>query len=510
MGVCTRNLTVSFPGVGTVVDRVSIEVQPGECLAIVGESGSGKSVFARSLVGLASEGGRPATVRADELRISGHDMRHARSKQWRNIRATQVGFVLQDALGSLDPLKTVATEVGEALRATSTPRKDIAPQVATALQRAGLEDAQAVVRRRSWELSGGMRQRALIAQAIITRPPILIVDEPTTALDSITAAAVLDTLSNLRRQGTAIVFITHDLAQAARIGTTVAVFDHGRVVETGPVARVLAHPNHVVTKRLVAAIPRGSKTTPTREGEPLLRARGLTRAYHGRKVVDDVDFTLRAHQVIGVVGASGSGKSTLARLVMGLENPDSGEVEFAGGTWVPGRERRRRPLRGHIRLVPQDPLGSFDPRLRVGEILRHASLGQGPTPEELLAMVHLDPQVAKRFPQALSGGMRQRVAIARALASSPRVLVLDEPVSALDATVQAAILELLAQLQRSYGLAMMFISHDLAVVRRIADEVMVMDRGRVVEHGAVEKVWHNPSHPVTTRMLQASLSLVGC
>src|SRR5690625_1420251 len=313
MAVRTRNLTLSFPGVGTVVDRVSIEVKAGECLAIVGESGSGKSVFARALVGLAGEGGLPATVRADELTINGHDLRRARPRAWRRIRGTQVGFVLQDALGSLDPLKTVAAEVGEALRATSTPRKEIASEVANALHRAGLDDVEAVGRRRSWALSGGMRQRALIAQAIITRPPVLIVDEPTTALDSITAGEVLETLRDLRRQGTAIVFITHDLAQAARIGTAVAVFDHGRVVESGPVDRVLTHPRHAVTQRLVAAIPRGSKPTGAGPGEVLLRACGLTRSYHGRRVVDDADLTLRANQVVGVVGASGSGKSTLAR-----------------------------------------------------------------------------------------------------------------------------------------------------------------------------------------------------
>ncbi|MEE6287849.1 ABC transporter ATP-binding protein [Georgenia sp. MJ173] len=509
-------LSVSFPGVGAVLDDVDLRLLPGRCLAIVGESGAGKSVLARSIVGLAGEGGAPARVTASRFTVAGHDVRTATQRTWRRLRGAHVGFVLQDALQSLDPLRTVGAEVGEALRLRGVGRVERARRVEEALALAGLDEPAVRAAQRPGELSGGMRQRALIASAIVSDPPLLVADEPTTALDATVARGVLDLLAGLRDAGRAVLLVTHDLSAVARIADDVAVLDAGRVVEHGPVDEVLRRPRHEVTRALLAAVPRGPRPgaaetgTHVPDGE-ILRATGLRHHYRlpgGGSVaaLDDVDLVVRRGEALGVVGESGSGKSTLARMLVAAEQPDAGTVLLDGEPWSQVTERHRRARRALVRLVPQDPLGSFDPRWSAGRILQAALrvAGSARTPAELLAMVRLPAEVLRRRPRSLSGGQRQRLAIARALAAEPAVLVLDEPVSALDVTVQAAILDLLVDLQERTGTALVLISHDLAVVRKVCATVAVMDRGRIIEHGPVEDVWARPAHSVTRALLEAA------
>ncbi len=507
-------LSVAFPGVGAVLHGVDLRLEAGRCLAVVGESGAGKSVLARSLVGLAGEGGAPARVSADRLTVTGQDVLGANERQWRALRGQSVGFVLQDALQSLDPLRTVGAEVGESLAVRGVSRAERHERVLTALTAAGLDEPATRAVQRSGELSGGMRQRALIASAIVSGPALLVADEPTTALDATVARGVLEMLGRLRDAGTAILLVTHDLGAVARLADDVVVLDGGRVVEHGPAEQVLHDPRHEVTRTLLAAVPRGPRRrtgSSPREAEPVLRATDLHRRYRlpgGGTVaaLDGVDLVVRPGEAVGVVGESGSGKSTLARMLVAAEQPDAGRVELSGEPWSELSERRRRPRRHLVRLVPQDPLGSFDPRWTAGKILGAAlrAARSRRSAAELLSLVQLPESTLGRRPRSMSGGQRQRLAIARALAAEPAVLVLDEPVSALDVTVQAAILELLADLQERTGTALVLVSHDLAVVRQLCETVVVMQDGRVVEHGQVEDVWASPRADVTRALLAAS------
>ena len=527
--LAVENLHVSFGPRHTPVEvlrGVTFSVQPGECVALVGESGAGKSVLARTLIGLAGEGGSSARIRADRLEIAGTDARTFSQRQWRRLRGSQVGLVLQDALGSLDPLRRIGAEVGETLlvQRPRPARAERRARILGALRQAGLPDAEIRAAQRSGELSGGMRQRALIASAIVGEPALLLLDEPTTALDAAVAAEVLDLLARLRDAGTAMLLVTHDLGAVARIADRVVVLREGAIVEQGHTAQVLTAPTHPYTASLLAAVPRGPKRArPIEAGAaidvqepatPALEAVHLTRNYPlpgGGHLTAVTDLSLRVlpGRVLGVVGESGSGKSTLARLLLAAEQPDAGDVFLNGAPWSSASERERRVRRRQIRLIPQDPLASFDPRLTARAILRDAAtlVGSATSPQELLAAVHLDPAVLDRRARTLSGGQRQRLAIARALAANPDVLVCDEPVSALDVTIAAEILDLLEELQASRALTIVFISHDLAVVRRVCDDVVVMSDGRIVESGPVEQVWSAPQHPVTRALLAAAPTL---
>ncbi|MFJ6774294.1 ATP-binding cassette domain-containing protein, partial [Kitasatospora sp. NPDC091257] len=381
------------------------------------------------------------------------------------------------------------------------------------------------------QLSGGLRQRALIASALAAGPRVLVADEPTTALDVTVQAQVLDLLGELKAEGTALLLISHDLAVVARLADRIAVMKDGRIVESGPADRVLGSPEHPYTRMLLAAAPDPDRPGPApaadaqerkqeqdqeQKQDRLLTARGLVKRYRSpdgglREAVADVSFALAPGETLGIVGESGSGKSTTAQLVMGMLAPDAGEVLLDGRPWSALPERERRPARAAVQLVHQDPLASFDPRFTVRRILAEAlavaGVARGAARREravgLLTQVGLGEQHLERRPRSLSGGQRQRVAIARALATGPRLLVCDEPVSALDVSVQAQVLELLARLRAELGLAMLFISHDLAVVRQVSDRVLVMKDGRAVEYGPAERVFRSPEHPYTRQLLAA-------
>ncbi|MEV0894821.1 ABC transporter ATP-binding protein [Promicromonospora sp. NPDC050262] len=549
-----RDLVVSFSG-RRVVDGVSLQVAAGECVAIVGESGSGKSVTARSVVGLAGEGAR---VSAARLSVAGQDVLSLSGRRLRKLRGGTVGLIAQDALVSLDPLRPVGREIADTL-ALHTDLDAAARRARTValLERVGLPDAELRAGQRPGQLSGGQRQRALIAAGIAADPRLVIADEPTTALDQPVQAGVLRLLGQLRDEGTGVLLISHDLSVVLGIADRVLVMTDGVVVEEGTPAEVFERPEHPYTRKLVDAVPAGrprgeslsvsagalppsagpgvgersdgrsksadTATDSTFDGTDagervLVEARGLSRVFHvgGREIVaaDDVSFTLRAGRTLGLVGESGSGKSTTARLLLGLEHPDAGEVALLGEPWNPLPEARRRPRRHLIGAVFQDALSSFDPRWTVGAVLADAitrgrSLRPGPVRAQiadLLDTVGLDPALASRRPLHLSGGQRQRVSVARALAAEPRVLVLDEPVSALDVSVQAQVLDLLDRLQRERDLAYLLITHDLGVALHMSDDLAVMQEGRIIEQGSAASVFDAPEHPYA-RLLRDAVRL---
>ncbi|MER7006141.1 ABC transporter ATP-binding protein [Dactylosporangium sp. NPDC000555] len=529
-----ENLRVSF-GDAEVVRGISFTARRGRCLAIVGESGSGKSVTARTLVGLT---GARSRVTADRIDLDGTDLRTASERAWRTVRGRRIGFVLQDALVSLDQLRRVGDEVAEPLRLHGWgSRAGRAARAVELLRSVGVPEPEVRARQRPYELSGGLRQRALIASAIALDPPLLIADEPTTALDVTVQAQVLDLLATAKDRGTSIILISHDLSVVARLADEVAVMRDGEIVEQGPVQRVLHEPRHEYTRILLDAIPsqhtRGTRLSrpaagaapaaartrrPVDRGRPVLEARHLTKVFRGpdkvdRTVVDDVSFELFGGETLGIVGESGSGKTTTARIALAILQATSGEVRLRGEAWSALTPARRRPLRKQIGVVYQDPLSSFDPRWPVGRILIDA-LGTGARPPSsrteareravrLLEQVGLRESHLRAAPLRLSGGQRQRVAIARALAPQPAVVVCDEPVSALDVSIQAQVLDLLTDLQDELGVSYLFISHDLGVIHHVSDRILVMKDGRVVEHGTAAEVFEQPRHDYTKRLLTA-------
>ncbi|WP_208301340.1 ABC transporter ATP-binding protein [Mycobacterium sp. DL440] len=519
-----------------VVHGISLHVDAGECLAIVGESGSGKSVTARTLLGLTGAGpNSSAQVTANRLDVAGESVLGYRDRDWRAARGKKIGFVLQDALVSLDPLRSVGREIAETLRlhrfGNRARRADRVIELLTAV---GVPEPQVRARQLPHELSGGQRQRALIASALALDPPLLIADEPTTALDVTVQAQILDLLAEMKDRGTGLIVISHDLAVVSRLADRVAVMRDGCVVEQGSVTQVLSAPSHPYTQSLLDAVPaahrKGTRLStvlprpvhPVPRSAPpsdgiLLRAEGLVKRFTGpdgvvRTAVNDVSFSLAVGETLGIVGESGSGKTTTARLALALLEPDEGTVRLAGEPWSAAAEAQRRSRRRRISVIYQDPLGSFDPRWTVRRIIEDAlpvdrfadADARRRRTEDLLADVGLGHEHLDRRPLLLSGGQRQRVAIARALAPEPDVIVCDEPVSALDVTIQAQVLDLLADLQDRLKLSYLFISHDLGVIHHMADRVLVMRHGRVVESGPAADIFDNPQDPYT-RDLLASL-----
>lgn len=554
----------SSTGLVPAVRKANLTLYPGQSVAIVGESGSGKSTLAHAVIGLLPGTGR---VTGGTIRFQGRDITHPSTQELTALRGSSIGLVPQDPMSNLNPVWSIGFQVKEALRAnglagvaddrlahliaehTDDAEKpavggsiDVDEQVALLLEQAGLPEASRRAKQYPHEFSGGMRQRALIAIGLAARPDLLIADEPTSALDVTVQRRILDHLQTLVRElGTAMLFITHDLGLAAERAEHIVVMHRGRVVESGPSLEVLQDPRHPYTQRLVKAAPslasrriesahaRGIQVTDDEllgaslgasSTEEILRVEHLTKVFEVRgakgkdktlTAVDDVSFGVRKGTTTALVGESGSGKSTVANIILNLIDPTSGKVFHNGVDLSTLGPKELFALRRIMQPVFQNPYGSLDPMYSIFRVieepLRVHAIGTAKEREarvaELLDMVSLPRSVMRRYPHELSGGQRQRVAIARALALKPEIVVLDEAVSALDVLVQAQILRLLSDLQAELELTYLFITHDLAVVRQIADDVVVMEHGRIVEAGAADELFSDPRQDYTRELIRA-------
>jgi ABC-type microcin C transport system duplicated ATPase subunit YejF len=518
-----RDLRVAFAtseGEAQAVRGVDIEVAAGEVVAIVGESGSGKSQTLLAALGLLPGNGR-ATGSA---RLEGEELIGASEARLNRVRGSKVAMIFQEPMTALEPLYTVGDQIAAPLIAhAGVSRRQARARAGELLEQVGIAHGRARARAYPHQLSGGERQRAMIAMAIANRPKLLIADEPTTALDVTVQAQILDLLVALQRElGMAMIFVSHDLRLVRRVARRVYVMRAGLVVEMGLTEDVLARPQAAYTRMLVDAEPAGVKL-PTSESATLLETRGIVVTYvqptglfaRARRVraVDGVDLTLRRGQTLGIVGESGSGKSTLARALLRL-TPCEGRLTFEGRDLTELDARAMRPLRRKMQLIFQDPFGSLSPRLSIGAIVAEGLRAHEPGMSarerdaeavRALEAVGLDPALRGRTPDAFSGGQRQRIAIARALILKPALVVLDEPTSALDRSVQRDILALLRALQDAHGLTYLFITHDLAVVRTMADEILVMKGGKVVERGPTAAIFEQPAEEYTRSLIEAAL-----
>ncbi len=513
-------------GILEAVRGVSFTLEKGETLALVGESGSGKTVTALSIPQLLPY--PRAFHPGGSIRLLGREMIGADEATLRAIRGNRVGMVFQEPMTSLNPLHTVEKQIAEVLLLhRRMDRAQARRRVLELLELVGIDDPERRLSAYPHQLSGGQRQRVMIAMAIANEPDLLIADEPTTALDVTIQAQILALLQDLqRRLGMALLLITHDLAIVRRIADRVAVMREGRIVEQGPTARVLQRPRHPYTRELLAAEPKGPPREPDPAAPVLLEARdlrvhypiqkGLLRRTVGWvKAVDGVDLVVRRGQTLGVVGESGSGKTTLGLALLRLITSE-GRIVFDGRDIQGWSWKQMRPLRREMQIVFQDPYGSLSPRMSVGEIIAEGlqvhGIGRDRAERRervarILEEVGLDPAVMDRYPHEFSGGQRQRIAIARAMVLEPRFVVLDEPTSALDVSVQAQIVALLRELQRRHGVAYLFISHDLRVVRALAHEILVMRAGRVVEAGPARRILETPRHPYTRALVRAAFDI---
>nr|WP_167309737.1 ABC transporter ATP-binding protein [Terrimesophilobacter mesophilus] len=522
------DLNVTFATDGgdvRAVEGVSLSVRSGEVLAIVGESGSGKTVTAKTILGLL-----PETATTSGVVLIGNDnvieIPHSRLRE---IRGTGAAMVFQEPSTALNPVYTVGWQIAEGLRAHGRYSKaEARAKAIDIMTRVGIPDAEHRVDYYPHQFSGGQKQRIVIAMALVLDPEIIVADEPTTALDVTVQAEILDLLRRCRDEfNTAIVLITHNMGVVADLADRVAVMYQGRVVEEADAVSLFHHPEHDYTKRLLAAVPFiGAGTTRTREraaeraagtaGEPLVVAEDLVIEYPGRlgrggfRAVDGVSFHIGAREVLGLVGESGSGKTTIGRTIGGLTKVTGGSLRVLGQEMLGVHEKDFRPLRHDIGFVFQDPATSFNPLLTIAECVAEPLIVHGKAQDaaaarsrvdELLEAVQLPHSYGDRYPHELSGGQRQRASLARAIALQPKLLIADEPTSALDVSVQAKVLELFAELQREFGFAALFISHDLAVVDLLADRIAVLFKGRLVEEGTGEEVLVAPKHPYTQRLL---------
>ena len=516
-----HGLTVTLSSDGRrnrVVDGIDLTVHRGEVFALLGESGSGKSMTARAIMGLIDKG----DVDAQSMTLNGTDLLSLNAEQHRRMRGVQVSLVMQDALSALNPVLSIGDQIIDLIRAhRSVSRRAAEKRAVELLGLVGIPTPDRRVRNFPHQFSGGQRQRILIAMAIALEPDLIIADEPTTALDVTVQAQILDLLLSLRdRLGMGILLITHDLGVVMEVADQVAVMRSGRIVEAGSADAVLTEPQHDYTKQLLHSMPRDvSAASGDVDAPPILEGRGLERTFRsgsGRRAhriaaVAGVDLHLRGGEILAIVGESGSGKSTLARMLVGLDTPDAGTLSYRDQDVTRGRLRDRKILRRGVQMVFQDPYMSLNPRMTVQQIIAEPlAANRSGTPEtrrervaELLELVGLTPEMGSRFPHQFSGGQRQRIGIARALALHPDVLVCDEPVSALDVSIRAQIIDLLCELRERLGMSIVFIAHDLSLVRHIADRVAVMYLGNMVEIGDTEDVYKNPTHPYTRSLLSA-------
>ena len=510
------------------VRGVEFTVEAGSSLGIVGESGSGKSTVARALLGHCRPGG---VITAGAVRIAGEDILRLDEPARRRLRGRHIAFVPQNPLSSLTPHMRIGDQVDEAVRhLRGCGAAEARARTLELFEATNLPDPKGICARFPHELSGGQRQRVVIAAALAGDPGVLVLDEPTTALDKTTEVQVLELVRTLReRFGTSLIYVSHDLGVISRMCDQVIVMHQGRIVEQGPAARIFGAPAHVYTRQLIAAIPRVDAEPPEREQQQaqdaLLVAKDLAFSYPARRrawfqpppatarpALAGLSFAIGRGETLGLVGESGSGKSTAASLVAGLMAPSGGSLHFDGQPLAAKATDRSPTLRRRVQIVFQDPLSSLNPRQRIAAILeRPLTLFtglRGPALREraqaLMRAMHLDPALLECYPRQLSGGQQQRVAIARAFAAEPDLIVCDEITSALDVSVQAQVLELLLELQRKTGTAYLFISHDLGVVRRMADRVVVLRHGEVREAGATRQVFDAPADDYTRLLLQAT------
>ncbi|GIX30578.1 MAG: ABC transporter ATP-binding protein [Porticoccaceae bacterium] len=518
-----ENLCIAFhtrQGVVRAVDGVSFHLEPGESLGIVGESGSGKSVLCLSLLGLLPS--PPARIEGGAARFRGEDLLALPQRRLRALRGDRIAMVFQDPMTSLNPFLTVGEQLIEPLLYhRGMDRRAARARAVELLGEVGIAEPERRFHAYPHQFSGGMRQRVMIAMALIAEPDLLICDEPTTALDVTVQAQILALLRDLRaRRGVALIFVTHDLAVAAEVTDRLLVMRDGRTEEQGPTRAVLARPRAAYTRQLLAAVPRSAKAPapPDAPAEPLLAIADLRVRYRDRtagrrrwvEALRGVSLEVKSREIVGLVGESGSGKSTLGRAVLNLV-PATGSVRFAGTEILGLDARRMRPFRRRLQMIFQDPYASLDPRMTVYEalaepLLLHGLADRRTVAREVLALmddVGLARRWVRKYPHEFSGGQRQRIAIARALAVRPELVVADEPVSALDVTIQAQILELLLDLVARRALTLLFISHDLGVVRYLADRIAVLYRGELVEEGPAAQVWSTPRAEYTRRLLAA-------
>ncbi|WP_188260374.1 ABC transporter ATP-binding protein [Azospirillum tabaci] len=519
-----RNLTIDLPRGADrphAVQDLTFTLEPGEILCVVGESGSGKSMTAHAVMGLLP---KAVKVSSGEIRHQGTDVFSLPERDQRALRGGRIAMIFQEPMTALNPLMRVGDQIDEVLRYhTTLDRAARRARVVELLASVGLPEPDHLRRSYPFRLSGGQRQRVMIAMALAVEPDILIADEPTTALDVTTQKQILELIQDIqakRRMG--VMFITHDFGVVAEIAHRVAVMQRGRIVEIGTAEDVLNRPQHPYTRQLIAAVPHliEHREDFTRARQPVLTAEKVCKTFHlgggfftpGRKVVagDDLSLTIHQGETVGLVGESGSGKSTLGRSIVGLIKPDSGKILFEGVDLLSLSRPAFRPYRRHVQMVFQDPYASLNPRHTVGDIItqgpvafgedRHKALDKA---KALLKLVGLDASAAERFPHEFSGGQRQRISIARALALEPKLLIADEPVSALDVSVQAQVLDLLEDLRHRLNLSMLFITHDLRIAAQICDTIAVMQKGRIVEIGPAKEVFGNPQHAYTRTLLDA-------
>ncbi|PVE21269.1 ABC transporter ATP-binding protein [Microvirga sp. KLBC 81] len=519
-----QNLSIPLPtGLDRqyAVETISYDLHAGEILCVVGESGSGKSMTANAIMGLLPSYLKPSSGR---ILFRGRDLLAMSESELERERGRSVAMVFQEPLSALNPLMTVRDQIAEVMEVHGEGNAATRDQrVLDLLNYVGLPDPQILRDAYPFRLSGGQRQRVMIAMALALEPAMLIADEPTTALDVTTQAQILELIRRIQRaKGMGVMFVTHDFGVVADIADRVVVMERGLVVEQGTADEVLNRPKHPYTRRLIAAVPRreAHAARVTADKEPLLEVKGLRKVYRSGggffskprvvNAVNDISFTLRRGETLGIVGESGSGKSTLGRCILKLTNVDGGEVLFRGQDVVPLSAGAFRPMRKHMQMIFQDPFASLNPRQTIGRILTDGPVANGVPYEqaeakarELLGLVGLNASAFDRYPHEFSGGQRQRVGIARALALEPELLVADESVSALDVSVQAQVLELLQDLQQKLNLAIIFITHDLRVAAQICDRIVVMYRGEIVENGPPDQIFDAPRHAYTQRLIAA-------
>lgn len=523
-----KNLQIALPAGADrpfALKDLSLTINPGEIVCLVGESGSGKSLSAGAIMRLLPE--PHVRVTNGTIILEGTDLYALSEAQMKGLRGNRIGMIFQEPMTALNPQKTVGWQIDEVLRLhTKLGRKERRASVMDILHEVQIPDPQSAYNAYPHQISGGQRQRVMIAMALILKPRLIIADEPTTALDVTTQAQILKLIRSLQKvNNTGILFITHDFGVVAEIADRVAVLRLGELVEEGPAEQVLNHPQHPYTRALIASVP--ALTPPPRvESQALsrpiiLKAESLQKTFKARggllsgkrsavPAVKDLSFELRQGETLGVVGESGSGKTTVSRIVTRLLEADHGKVEVNGTDFLSASAREVRSMRKHIQIVFQDPMASLNPRKRVVDLIAQGPIVHGMPKEqarakarELLELVELSPAAADRFPHEFSGGQRQRIGIARALALEPKIIVADEPVSALDVSVQAQVLRLLADLRERLGLSLLFVTHDLRVAAQLCDRIIVMSKGEIAETGPTSEVFANPKHEYTQRLLSS-------